>query len=111
MKLYQFFLIPAIAMSAASSVIVIKKYTQTNNFLWILACLILSMMTMYCYTCILKYEKLCYIYPSVKILSIILVTTSSIILFNEKINTRYIIGLLLGILSICILSTSSHSHK
>lgn len=111
MKFYHVFLISTIAISAASSVLFVKKYTQTHNLFYIVMSFILCMITIYSYINLLKYENLSYVYPTVKILSIIIVTTSSIFFFNEKINTTYIIGLLLGILSICILSTSLHSHK
>ena len=57
------------------------------------------------YIVILPYNNIIIIYPLLKILSIIIVGFAGITVFNKKLSVRGLIGILLGILSIYLLST------
>jgi multidrug transporter EmrE-like cation transporter len=89
------------------SIIFVKKYTMTQNFMWIIYALICSALVIWSFIIILPSGRMFVLYPIIKILTILLIAIIGHIYFNEKLNTLSFIGIILSIISIYILSISS----
>ena len=105
MELYNILLIILAAIVAAAPISFIKKYTQTKEFYWIILSIISFLILIYIYTIILYNKNIYIIYAIVKIISIIFVIICGLIIFNYKLNIKKIFGILLGLISIYILSS------
>jgi len=86
------------------SIVFVKQYTISKNIFWIIYAIICSIMVIWSFTIILPTGKMYIIYPTIKILTILLIAIIGDIYFNEKLNTTSLIGIILSIISIYILS-------
>ena len=93
------------AITSAIPIPFIKNYTKTKHNLWIILSILSYGLLIYSYMQILHEEDISYIYPTLKIASIVIVVSAGVIMFNDKLDIRCIFGLLLGLTSIYILST------
>ena len=91
------------SLIALLPVFLIKKYTKTDNMMYIIFALCSYILLTYFYIKIFRVGELSTYYIILQILQIVLVIIGSMILFNEEINKRKIIGIILGIISIYIL--------
>ena len=92
------------ASAAAIPIPLIKKYTLTDEKIWLIFSAISYIILIYSYSIVLRDENISIIYPFLKVLSVLIVVSVGILAFNEKINLLNSIGIILGILSIYILS-------
>ena len=81
----------------------IKKYIQTNNKINIIITLVLYVILTGLYIKIFTEKELSSYYILLQILQILIVVVIGIVIFNEKINIKKILGLLFGIISISFL--------
>ena len=98
-----FYLLAAIA--AAIPLPLIKQYTLTKDFIWIILSIISYLILVYTYVKILENDNMSVVYPILKIVSILIVVFSGVIIFGDKLDQRSIIGILLGIIAIYMLSS------
>jgi multidrug transporter EmrE-like cation transporter len=104
MKLYNILLLLISAITHALVVQFIKYYDEKNNIKWLfytLGCYIIAIIA---YLILLKENDILIIYPISKILSIICAVIIGIVLFKEELTLTTIIALLLGIISVILLS-------
>ena len=92
------------AITSAIPIPFIKNYTKTNHVMWIILAILSYCLLIYSYTQILHDHNISILYPTLKIVSIIIVISAGIIFFNDKLDLRSIFGLLLGVTSIYMLS-------
>ena len=78
----------------------IKKYIQTNKKLYIFITILLYYILTFLYIKIFRKAELSTTYVILQILQILIVVIMGLLLFNETINTKKIIGIIFGILSI-----------
>jgi drug/metabolite transporter (DMT)-like permease len=78
----------------------IKKYIQTNKKYNIIVSILLYCILTYLYINIFRKGETSNIYVILQILQILIVVIMGLILFNEKINIKKIIGIIFGIISI-----------
>jgi len=93
------------ALTSAFPILFIKYYDATKEFYWIIFTILCYIFLTYVYVHILKTKDFATQYILIKVLSILLVLMFSIFLYNNKLDTKTIIGILLGITSIYLLST------
>lgn len=101
-------LIPLASICIAATITFIKIYTQTKNIIWIILSMIGFTLLIYIYTILFLNKSLTIIYPMVIILSVFLVVFISYFFFNGILNLQIGMGLLLGIISIYLLSTGNN---
>jgi len=106
MNLYNIIWIIIAAISAAAPVSFIKKYIENKNYLWIILSIISYIILILSYSIILIESNMIVVYSIVKILSLLIVGLLGIIFFNEKLNFKEGMGILLGIVSIYLLSSN-----
>ena len=95
-----------IAVIAASlQVAFVKKYTQTTNLSWICLSFLASLFLILAYVKTFIGHNISIIYPIIKILSIILVITTGVIFFKEKLSMKVIGGIIFGVMSIYLLAS------
>jgi len=104
MKLYFIIWFLIAAITSALQMIFIKKYTDTKYLFWVILSLLSAFIMLLSYTIIVVDNNITIIYPIIKILSIVIVSTVGFFAFNNKIDTKSFIGILLGIVSIYLLS-------
>ena len=93
------------SITAAIPIHLIKLYVQTKNIKWIiLSILCYIILIILYYFIIARGKNIIIIYPIIKILSIFFVIFIGFILFNTKLDMKSYIGILLGIISIYLLS-------
>lgn len=92
------------AIASAIPIPFIKKYTKTNHNMWIILAIMSYILLIYSYMQILQDHNISILYPTLKIVSIIIVILIGIIFFNDNLDIRSIFGLLFGITSIYMLS-------
>lgn len=78
----------------------IKKYIQYNKKYYIGITIILYCILTYLYINIFRKGDLSSYYVILQILQILLVVVAGLLLFNEKINIKKIMGIIFGIISI-----------
>ena len=78
----------------------IKKYIQTNKKYYIGITIILYCILTSLYISIFRKGDMSNIYVILQILQILIVVIMGLLLFNEKINKKKIIGIVFGIMSI-----------
>ena len=100
-----FFWIFLAAISASIPISLLKRYTETNNKWFIVFSLLSYSLLIYAYTIILLNHNITIIYPIVKIVSILIVVISGLLFFHDSLNIKTGFGLLLGFLSLYLLST------
>lgn len=97
-------LVLAAAILSALPLIMIKKYTVTSNYMWLLAAAIIFMILIFIYIQVINNNNISIIGPVIKIIEVILFVIAGMLLFNEKMDGRHLIGIFLGIVSIWLLS-------
>jgi len=105
-----FWVIIAILASSAQ-VTCVKMFTKKKELCWIAFAVLASFTLIFSYIQLLSQTNLESMYPFIKILSIVLVVLASTILFDAKINAHMIVGLILGFVSIYLLSSTVHSRQ
>lgn len=93
------------AICAAAPVTFVKNYTENKNYFWIILSIISYIILILAYSIIFYKNNMIIIYSTVKILSILFVVLFGVLIFKEKINLKEGIGILLGIISIYLLSS------
>lgn len=78
----------------------IKKYIQTNKKYYIGISIILYCILTYLYINIFRKGSLSNYYVILQILQILIVVVAGLLLFNEKINIKKIMGIIFGMISI-----------
>jgi drug/metabolite transporter (DMT)-like permease len=78
----------------------IKKYIQTNKKYNIIICILLYCILTYLYINIFRKGEISNYYIILQILQILIVVLMGLLLFNEKINIKKIMGIIFGIISI-----------
>ena len=96
------------AISAALPIPIIKEYTISHNFLVIILAIFIYIILVLSYSIILADKNIIIVYPILKVLSAILVICSGMVFFNNKLDFDSIIGILLGIITIYILSNKMY---
>jgi uncharacterized membrane protein len=93
------------AITASLEVVFIKKYIQTKEWSWFYLSFLTSLFLILAYVKTFSGQNVSIIYPTIKILSIIIVIITSEIFFNEKITIKVICGIIFGVLSIYLLAS------
>ena len=78
----------------------IKKYIQTNKKIYIFISILLYCIMTFLYIKIFRKGELSSYYVILQILQILIVVVAGLLLFNEKINIKKIMGIIFGIISI-----------
>lgn len=94
------------ASCAASLASFVKLYIKSKNFKWVIMSFMSFIILFFAYSIILVKGDVIIIYSVVKILSILIVVLFGVLIFNEKINLKIGLGILSGIISIYLLSSS-----
>jgi multidrug transporter EmrE-like cation transporter len=92
------------AICATVSVSFVKIYTKTKNIQWIILAMASFLLLIYAYSVVLKNEKIIIVYPILKIVSILFVVFVGCVFFKNKLDLKISIGVLLGLVSIYLLS-------
>lgn len=92
------------ALLSALPLPLIKKYYQYHTKHWLLLALVVHVSLLYIYFELLREHNMSIIYPYIKLLSIIIVTTVGVIIFNENINMYNYFGIILSIIALYLLS-------
>jgi hypothetical protein len=103
MNIYTILFYILAACSAALPVPFTKKYSETENPLWLILSVMSYLVLIYVYLIILKTGNLFIAYPIIKIVSIIIVVLSGYFYFNTKITFNRLLGLLLGVVAIYLM--------
>ena len=104
MNSYNIFWFFVAACAAAAPIPLIKMYTKTNEMYWIWLSIVSYATLIYAYSIILLDRNITIVYPILKVLSVLIVIGAGIVLFYNRLNLRSAVGILLGILSIYLLS-------
>lgn len=102
--MYDIFWAIIATFAAALPLPTLKQFTLTNNYIYIVLALFLYIVLMISYIMLLKYYQMNLLYPILKIFSILIVVVAGIVFFNEKLNMYQIFGIILGSISIYLLS-------
>lgn len=78
----------------------IKKYIQTNKYIYIYITILLYYILTFLYIKIFRKGEMSSYYIILQILQILIVVIMGLTLFNETINIKKIIGIIFGIISI-----------
>ena len=104
MDFYIIFWIIIAAISAGTPLILIKYYHETKKLIYLWMALFCYIILIFSYLIIINNRNIVVIYSIVKILSILFILLYAFIILNQKINVKIGLGILFGILSICLLS-------
>ena len=104
MKLYYIIWFLLGTVTSALQIIFIKKYTDTKSLFWVILSILSACIMLLSYAILVVNNDITIIYPAIKILSIGIVSIIGFFAFNNKISKKSFIGILLGILSIYLLS-------
>lgn len=91
-------------ISSASYVPLIKKYNNTKSNIYLILALIIYILAFILYIKIFQKNNISVSYPFIRISAVILVILFGIYVFDEKISKKCIFGIILGLLSIYLLS-------
>lgn len=78
----------------------IKKYIQTNKYIYIFITILLYYILTFLYIKIFRKGEMSSYYIILQILQILIVVIMGLTLFNETINIKKIMGIIFGIISI-----------
>lgn len=92
------------AIASALPLPFLKTYMSTNNDTYLLLAVLANFILLFTYILMLKEYKMNIIYPFIKIASIIMVILIGTFYYDEKIITSNKIGLLLGVVSLYLLT-------
>jgi len=84
----------------------VKYYLKTDNSIWLILASISYLVLIFVYTILLKSKdnSITVIYSILKVSAILVTVCFDIFAFNNKFNTRSIIGIILAIVSVILLS-------
>ena len=91
------------ALFSAITVFAVKHYILKANYFYLLVAILSETGLLYSYTHLLQGDDIFATFSVVKILGIILVFIPSVVLFDNKLTNRKIIGLILAVVSIYLL--------
>jgi multidrug transporter EmrE-like cation transporter len=91
--------------SAIISAIFIKKYVLTEDKKYIIIAVLFYVVLIITYIKMFKDMDVSTAFPFINILQIIIIVIGGMVLFNEKVNNKKIIGLALGTTSCYLLCT------
>ena len=92
------------AALAAIPLPLIKLYNNTKNIGYMIISIIFYIALIFVYSLILKSYDMSKIYPCLKILSILIVIIAGVFMFNEKMTTKHIIGIIFALVGIYLLT-------
>ena len=92
------------AFFAALPLLLVKEYWKTKNVSLILLSVLCYIGLIYCYVILTEKGNISLFYPYLKILSILLVLSFGVFVFEEKLNLFNIFGIIFGIVAIILLS-------
>jgi multidrug transporter EmrE-like cation transporter len=92
------------AVFAALPLLLVKEYWRTKNGIFILLSVLSFLCLIYTYIVLTERGKLSVFYPYLKIISILLVVSFGVFIFGEEINLFNAFGIILGSVSIILLS-------
>ncbi len=103
--LYIYIYIFIAAIFSSFPIIFVNNYIKNNNIIWILLAITSYAVLVFSYYYLLKDRSndVTKLYSTIKISSIIIVSLFSTLLLHEKLTTKNIIGLLLGMIAITLL--------
>lgn len=99
------------AITAALPSILVKKYILTKKMVWIVMAIISYLILITAYTVLLVNNNLAIIYPLLNAFNVMIVVGTGIIIYNDKIGTCEIIGIILLLVSIYLLARKSNVTK
>lgn len=97
-------LIVIATIAAILPTIFIKEYLKNDNYIFIGFTLISYLILMITYIKMFKVAEVSNIYPLLQVIQLLVVVSIGIFAFGEKVYTRKVIGVMLGIGSIYVLS-------
>jgi len=104
MDLYNIFWFIIAATTPALPLAMIKRYTETNNYYWIIMSICCYLLLIFAYSIILTNTDIAIMYPLLKVISILIVVTLGLIFYKSELDGKSILGIILGIISIYLLS-------
>ena len=84
-------------IAATLAVFLVKQYTSTGSYKYLILAIISYAMVMIAYINMLRYSDVIAIYSFMQIFELLAVVLVGIILFNETINPSKILGILFGL--------------
>jgi multidrug transporter EmrE-like cation transporter len=93
------------ATAAAVPIPLIKQYTLTNDFIWVILSIISYFFLVFAYVMILSTQDIASVYPFLKVLSVLIVVASGLLFFNSTLDIATVAGILLGAASLYLLSS------
>lgn len=93
------------AAAAAAPIPFIKEYTVDRRLRWIILSFFSYTVLIFSYYRLLPNRDVVIVYPLLKVLSILLVVSAGILVFGNKINMTSAVGILLGVVSLYLLSS------
>jgi len=93
------------AVVGSLPVVLIKRYTKTNELFLPFLCLVFYVLLIIAYLNIFKTSNISSVYPLIKILSDIIVISLGIFFFKEVLSIKKYFGILLALFSIYLLSS------
>jgi len=93
-----------VSIMAALPLPIIEAYIRTKHKYLLVIAGILYTLLILGYIVILQKGLMSRIYPMAKVISVIIVVLLSIVIFKEKLDLKYLVGILLGLVSIYLLS-------
>ena len=91
------------AITGATNVVLVKQYIITQDICYIPILLLSGLITLYSYYNIFTSRDISNGYPIVKILSILIVVFFGIIVYDEKISYKKLVGIILSIIAMYLL--------
>jgi len=82
----------------------VLKHISGGNVIWIVLAIVLNVLLVYVYYILFEKYDTGIAYPIMKIMAIMIVEIIGIFAYSEKINTRLIVGLIFGTLSLYLLA-------
>lgn len=100
-------LVIVVSTLSALPIILIKNYIATRKkyFDIIIIAIILNIIVTYLYIPLLEIIDATVIYTIIKILSVIIIALIAYFYLNERLKTKQILGIIIGIISLILLTT------
>ena len=96
-------------INSALAGILVKYYVSYSCSTYLYAAIFCNIFVIFAYVQIFKNLDISSSYPFIKILSIMIVAIIGFIFFNEKCNITKIVGIILGVVSIYLLSIKNEN--
>ena len=91
------------AITSVTNVILVKQYIITKNIYYVLILLLSGLITLYSYYNIFTTIGISSGYPIVKLLSILIIVLCGVIIYDEQINYKKFMGIILSIIAMYLL--------